>query len=77
MPGPDYSGLARRVALTFLLAGTGHLPARTPAQTEAGGVADIASQGYYLSGQSQPVTAISGLNVAFREYLPGASGRTS
>jgi len=34
-------------------------------------MADIASQGYYLSSQSQPFSAISGLNISFREYVPG------
>src|ERR1700733_4086404 len=37
---------------------------------QAGGEADIAVQGYYLGGDSQPVTALSGINVSFREYLP-------
>jgi hypothetical protein len=46
------------------------LTGQTPAPTEAGGTADIAVQGYYLGGNSLPVTALSGLSVAFREYLP-------
>ena len=36
----------------------------------AGGVADIAVQGYYLGGGSQPLSALSGMDISFREYLP-------
>lgn len=39
-------------------------------RTEAGGMADVAVQGYYLGGNSQPMTSLSGLNLSFREYLP-------
>ena len=48
------------------------LPVVLPAQIpqEAGGTADIAVQGYYLGGNSLPVTALSGLSMSFREYLP-------
>jgi hypothetical protein len=45
-------------------------PAPNRPQAEAGGVADVALQGYYLGGNSQPLTALSGVNAAFREYLP-------
>ena len=49
------------------------LPAVLAAQTpqEAGGTADIAVQGYYLGGNSLPLTALSGVGISFREYLPG------
>ena len=36
----------------------------------AGGVADVAVQGYYLGGNSQPLTALSGIDVSFRQYFP-------
>jgi hypothetical protein len=43
---------------------------QTPDQA-AGGVADIASQGYYLGGASQPLQALTGASVAFRIFQPG------
>lgn len=47
------------------------LAAQSPAPGgEAGGVADVALQGYYLGGNSQPLTALSGVDLSFREYLP-------
>jgi hypothetical protein len=69
MNAPAYFGLTPRLAVLALLslAGTGVVRA----QTESGGTADITLQGYYLAGESQPVTALSGLNIAFREFLPG------
>jgi hypothetical protein len=44
--------------------------AQTPPPAEAGGTAEIALQGYYLGGNSQPLTALSGLDISFREFLP-------
>ena len=46
------------------------LSAQDSPPDQAGGTADIAVQGYYLGGNSQPVTALSGLDISFREYLP-------
>ena len=46
------------------------LTAQVLTPQEAGGTADIAVQGYYLGGNSQPLTALSGLSISFREYLP-------
>ena len=56
------------LALPGLL-GAQALPLPTP-PAEAGGTADIALQGYYLGGNSQPITALSGTSIAFREYWP-------
>ena len=45
-------------------------PANDQKPTASGGVADIAIQGYYLGGASQPLTDLSGMTVSFREYVP-------
>jgi hypothetical protein len=37
----------------------------------AGGVADLALQGYYLGGNLQPLTTLTGAATAFREFMPG------
>ncbi len=42
----------------------------TPAPLLSGGTADIALQGYYLGGISQPLSALSGMNLSFREFVP-------
>jgi hypothetical protein len=44
--------------------------AQPPAAGEAGGNADVSFQGYYLGGDSQPLTALSGLSISFRQYFP-------
>jgi hypothetical protein len=56
------------IAAFSLMLGSLALPGSLGAQ--AGGEADIAVQGYYLGGNSQPVTALSGIDVSFREFLP-------
>ncbi len=61
------AGSATVAASSLLLAA---LALPCPLRAQAGGEADIAIQGYYLGGDSQPVTALSGINVSFREYLP-------
>jgi hypothetical protein len=65
--------MTRRVWLpgTFILALPLLLNAQDLPPAQAGGVADISVQGYYLGGNSQPLTAISGTGISFREYLPG------
>ena len=45
------------------------LPCVVTSQT--GGQADVAAQGYYLSGQQQSLSDTSGLSVHFQQFLPG------
>jgi hypothetical protein len=59
--------MGRRWLFPVLLLGLSPLVSQAQ---ESGGVADIAIEGYYLGGDSQPFTGLTGLNVAFREYIP-------
>ena len=60
----------RFLAWTLLLIAPSALAQDTKLPTESGGEADIATQGYYLGGGSQPLSALTGMSIAFREYLP-------
>ena len=60
----------RFLAWTLLLLAQSALAQDAKQPTESGGVADIATQGYYLGGGSQPLSALTGMSIAFREYLP-------
>jgi hypothetical protein len=49
---------------------SGTAPNGSPASVVNGGFADVALQGYYLGGNSQGVTALSGTAISFRDYFP-------
>ena len=48
-------------------------PSQAPLPTSgaSGGIADLALQGYYFGGNSQPLTGLSGAATAFRDFFPG------
>jgi hypothetical protein len=69
IPSRDCEGAVPKGLLAVLIACT-LLPTILHAQQQEGGIADIAVQGYYLGGNAQPLTALSGLNVSFRELVP-------
>ena len=60
----------RFLAWMLLLIAPSALAQDATTPTESGGEADIATQGYYLGGGSQPLSALTGMSIAFREYLP-------
>ena len=45
--------------------------AQQAAVAAAGGQADTAIQGYYLGGENQPLTSVTGIATGFQHYMPG------